>query len=58
MMYYLIWMCFVCTNSSPVNLGLYDSITACDNAKEQVSTISETQRPKKYMQCVPKGVVK
>lgn len=57
-MYYLIWMCMQCSMTAPINLGLYDRISACENAKVEVSSISNKDWALKYMRCIPKGVVK
>lgn len=57
-MYYLIWMCVQCSMSAPLNLGLYDTATACEYAKEQVSNISDRPRPKNFLKCIPKGAIK
>ena len=57
-MYYLIWMCVQCSMSAPLNLGLYDTATACEYAKEQVSNISDRPRHKNFLKCIPKGAIK
>ena len=58
MTYYLIWMCMQCTMTAPINQGLYDSVSACENAKVEVSSINNKDWALKYMRCIPKGVVK
>lgn len=54
-MYYLIWLCIACSNTSPINLGLYDNANACERAKQQVWELRGTTRDRGYMKCINKG---
>lgn len=58
MMYYLIWMCSQCSMAAPVNVGLFDNITACETAKSEVVKLSDRDWSARYMRCIPKGVIK
>lgn len=57
-MFYLIWFCATCSPSAPINLGLYDNLASCENAKEMVVRIPDKDWARKHMSCVPKGVSK
>lgn len=57
-MYYLIWLCVTCSNNTPVNLGLYDKLSACEEAKQEVVTFRESEWARKMMKCISKGGMK